>query len=113
MIMRFYPVLLLGGMMAWAMPGAGSEFTPLHQLPAPRVASAAEEYPGGNHRVAHLLDGDTRTEYSSNNQGVSTQVEFEFAETARLAGFRHVDRNDPATIGESELGTCWMSRVRN
>ena len=103
MIMRFYPLLLLGGMMAGAMQGAGSEFTPLHQLPAPRVVSAAEEYPGGNHRVAHLLDGEARTEYSSNNQGVSTQVEFEFAETVRLAGFRHVDRNDPATIGESEL----------
>ena len=80
------------------------EFTPLHQLPAPKVVSAAEEYPGGNHRVAHLLDGDARTEYSSNNKGVSTQVEFEFAETVRLAGFRHVDRNDPATIGGIGVG---------
>jgi hypothetical protein len=53
--------------------------------------------------VAHLLDGVTRTEYSSNSKGIETVVEFEFLESVRLAGFRHVDRNDPATIAESEL----------
>jgi alpha-mannosidase len=103
MITKFYRALLLGWMMTLAGQAADSGFTPLHKLPSPRVVSAAEDYPGGNHRVSHLLDGDGRTEYSSNNKGTSTHVEFEFAESIALAGFRHVDRNDPATIGESEL----------
>jgi hypothetical protein len=78
-------------------------FTRLVPLPAPRIAAAAEEYPGGNHRAAHLVDGRPQTEYSSNGKGTGTFVEFDFGRPVRLAGFRHQDRNDPATIAGSEL----------
>ncbi len=80
-----------------------ARFTRLVPLPAPRIAAAAEEYPGGNHRAAHLVDGRPQTEYSSNGKGTATFVEFDFGRPVRLAGFRHQDRNDPATIAASEL----------
>jgi alpha-mannosidase len=72
-------------------------------VPAPPIVAAADEYPGGNHKAAHLLDGNPRTEYSSANRGTNTFVEFDFATTISLAGFRHLDRNDPATVAASEL----------
>ncbi len=45
-----------------------------------------------------MLDTD-----ASNGNGTNTYVELEFPEPVTLAGFRHVDRNDPATVAESEL----------
>jgi hypothetical protein len=50
-----------------------------------------------------LVDGLPQTEYSSDGQGTATFVEFDFGRPIRLAGFRHLDRNDPATVGASEL----------
>ena len=44
-----------------------------------------------------------RTEYSSNAKGADTFVEFDFGGPVRIGGFRHQDRNDPATVAESEL----------
>lgn len=78
-------------------------FTRLVPVPAPRITAAAEAYPGGNHEAAHLTDGRPQTEYSSNGKGVGTFVEFDLGGSVRLAGFRHQDRNDPATITGSEL----------
>jgi hypothetical protein len=78
-------------------------FTRLEPLPAPRIAAAAEEYPGGNHEAAHLTDGRPQSEYSSNGKGTATFVEFDFGAPVKLAGFRHLDRNDPATVAASEL----------
>lgn len=101
--MKAFLTLALTGSMVLATQGRGAHFTPLLELPPPRVVSAAADYPGGNHRVEHLLDGEVRTEYSSDSKGVETQVEFDFGKDVLLAGFRHVDRNDPATIAESEL----------
>ncbi len=81
----------------------GASYVRLEPLPAPRIVAAAEEYPGGNHKAAHLIDGDIRTEYSSNAKGADTFVEFDFGGPVRIGGFQHRDRNDPATIAESEL----------
>ena len=81
----------------------GLSYVRLSPLPAPRIVAAAEEYPGGNHKAAHLLDGDVRTEYSSNAKGTDTFVEFDFGRPVRIGGFGRSDRNDPATIAESEL----------
>ncbi|MBE7501139.1 MAG: hypothetical protein HS113_12685 [Verrucomicrobiales bacterium] len=72
-------------------------------VPAPQIVAAAEEYPGGNHKAAHLLDGNPRTEYSSAGRGTDTFVEFDFGTPVALAGFRHLDRNDPATVAASTL----------
>jgi hypothetical protein len=81
----------------------GASYVRLEPLPAPQIVAAAEEYPGGNHKAAHLIDGDVRTEYSSNAKGTDTFVEFDFGKPVRIGGFRYQDRNDPATIAESEL----------
>jgi alpha-mannosidase len=84
-----------------AVPAAG--YTRLMPLPAPSITSASEDYPGGNHKAQHLIDGDPRTEYSSNSKGTATFVEFDLGRSVGLAGFRHLDRNDPATVAASEL----------
>ena len=81
----------------------GASYVRLQPLPAPRIIAAAEEYPGGNYKAAHLIDGDVRTEYSSNAKGTDTFVEYDFGKPVRIGGFRHQDRNDPATIAESAL----------
>ena len=77
-------------------------FTPLEPVSAPKILSSATAYPGA-HQAANLLDGDALTEYASNGKGTNTFVELEFDQSTPLAAFRHVERNDPATIAESEL----------
>ena len=78
-------------------------FLRLAPLPAPKITSAATEYPGGRYAAANLLDGDPRTEYATDNQGTRTFVEFDFDKPVTIAAFRHQDRNDVATIAASEL----------
>jgi hypothetical protein len=82
---------------------AADEFIRLVPLPAPAITASADEYPGGNHRAAHLTDGNVRSEYSSHSKGADTFVEFDFGSSVPVAAFRHVDRNDPATISASRL----------
>ncbi len=78
-------------------------FRPLTLLPAPELVKSAEPYPGGNFEAQHLLDGLPKTEYSSNNKGTNTFIEVRFPQTVQVGAFRHLDRNDPATIAASEL----------
>src|SRR5437588_10285937 len=78
-------------------------FTRLEQLPSPRISASTEAYPGGKQDAGNLIDRDLATEYSSNGKGINTIVEFDFGEPKRIAAFRHVDRNDPATVASSEL----------
>ncbi len=82
---------------------AAAAFTPLVPLPAPRITSSAQEYPGGQHRAQNMLDAKPGSEYSSDNKGTNTFIEFEFPAPVSLRGFRHLDRNDPATVAASEL----------
>src|SRR5580765_1830768 len=79
-----------------------SQYTRLLQVPPPRIVASAMPYPG-QYQAANLVDNDTQTEFSSNGKGTNTFVELEFNEPTRLMGFRHVDRNDPATVAASEL----------
>ncbi len=87
------------------LPGSATaaDFIRLVPQPAPRITASAEEYPGGNHRASHLTDGNVRSEYSSSSKGTNTFVEFDFGAPVPVAAFRHVDRNDPATISASRL----------
>ncbi len=78
-------------------------FTRLEQLPAPKIIASTEAYPGGHHDVGNITDGKPRTEYSSNAKGTNTFIEFDFGAPTSVAAFRHVDRNDSATIAASEL----------
>ena len=86
-----------------AEPGLPNSFTRLEQLPAPKIVASAEAYPGGHHDVGNITDGKPQTEYSSNAKGTNTFIEFDFGAPVSVAAFRHVDRNDPATITASEL----------
>jgi len=78
-------------------------YTPLRPAPTPEITRAAEAYPGNRYLAKHLIDGNSATEYSSNGKGVEMFIEFHFAKPTFLRAFRHVDRNDPATIAASEL----------
>jgi hypothetical protein len=101
----------LGAILTWVSAGAApvqaadppTRFTRLAPLPPPRIVASATAYPGGAFNVANLLDADPRTEYSSASLGTNTFVRFDFGQATAIAGFRHVDRNDPATVQGSEL----------
>jgi alpha-mannosidase len=101
--------LATGGLMALASsPAAGqqtapSQFTRLEQLRAPRIVASAQAAPGTRYNVRNLVDNRVRTEYSSNDTGTNTFVEFDFGTPTPIGAFRHVDRNDPATVASSEL----------
>jgi len=86
-----------------AAPSLADRFTRLEPLPAPGIVASSEAYPGGHHNADNLTDGKVQTEYSSNSKGTNTFLEFDFGAPTALAAFRHVDRNDPATITSSEL----------
>src|SRR5262245_19202166 len=81
----------------------GASFTRLEPLAPPRIVSSAEAYPGGQHEPGNLLDGKSSTDYSANGKGTNTFVEFDFGAPVRIRAFRHIDRNDPATLTASEL----------
>jgi len=78
-------------------------YTRLEQLPPPKILAASDAYPGGQHEAYNLLDGNPASDYSSNGKGTNTFVEFDFGKPVQILGFRHVDRNDPATVARSEL----------
>lgn len=80
-----------------------ARFTPLAPLPAPKIIDSSEAYPGSSYVVQHLVDGNERTEYSSQGKGTATLAVFDFGQPVRLVAFEHVDRADPATVGASEL----------
>ena len=70
MMKIIYVALCLGWMLPMAVRASDSRFTPLHKLPSLTIVSATKDYPGGNHRIGHLLDGVARTEYSSDSKGI-------------------------------------------
>ena len=80
-----------------------AEFTRLSPVPPPKIIASATEFPGGNFAATRLLDGNLKTEFASHGKGTNTFVEFDFGAPVRIGGFRHQDRNDPATIAASEL----------
>jgi alpha-mannosidase len=84
-------------------PGLPSVFTRLGQLPPPKIVASSEAYPGGGYNVTNIIDGKPQTEYSSNAKGTDTFIEFDFGAPVSVAAFRHLDRNDPATIASSQL----------
>ncbi len=80
-----------------------AQYTPLMPVPAPRLTGSSTAYPGGRYEAANLLDGNNKTEYSSDAAGTNTFVEFEFPAPVRLGAFRHVDRDDPGRVLASLL----------
>ncbi len=92
------------GSLGTALAGAArSHFIPLVPLASPRIVASAEAYPGSVYLPQNIVDGNERTEYSSNAKGTATFFVFDFGKPTRLAAFEHVDRSDPATVATSEL----------
>ncbi len=83
--------------------GVPNRFTRLEQVPAPKIVASTAAYPGGSYNVGNIIDGQPKTEYSSDSKGTDTFIEFDLGAPTPVAAFRHVDRNDPATIASSEL----------
>ncbi|MFV1966358.1 MAG: discoidin domain-containing protein [Pirellulaceae bacterium] len=79
-----------------------TRFTPLKEV-KPRIVANSVAYPGGSYEATNLLDGNERTEYSSASKGKETYIDFDFGRPVLLAGLRHVDRADAATIARSRL----------
>jgi hypothetical protein len=82
---------------------AAAAFTRLEPIAAPKIIASTEAFPDGRHGAANLLDGNPATDYASDNQGTNTMVELDFGAPNAIAAFRHVDRDDPATVAASEL----------
>ncbi|MCX7872073.1 MAG: glycoside hydrolase [Verrucomicrobiae bacterium] len=77
-------------------------YEPLLKIPTPRILTNSISY-SGSYAVERIIDGNPRTEYSSRGDGTNTFIEFDFGAAFKIAAFRHTDRNDPATVAESEL----------
>ncbi len=82
---------------------AEAVYTPLVKVMQVAICGCAEEYPSPVFQAANLLDESELTEYASNGKGTETYVDFDFGRSVMIAGFRHVDRKDPATVDEAEL----------
>ena len=87
---------------AEAPQDSNRRFTPLVAV-QPKIISSTVAYPGGRYEATNLIDGNVRTEYSSASKGTETFIDFDFGRALPIAGLRHVDRNDPATVATSRL----------
>ncbi len=108
-MLRRYALLPLGflSLLAFACHAAASAddmaFTPLTELPAPKVIRHAKEFPGSNYATENLIDDRVKSEYASNSQGTDTFVDFDLGRPVAIQGFQHIDRRDVATVAEAEL----------
>lgn len=89
-------MVLLGGL------ASAANFTPLLPLPV-RIIASSPAYAGNRFDVTNLISTVPRGEYASNDAGTNTEVIFDFGAPVTVTAFRHVDRNDAATIAASEL----------
>ncbi|HEY9509954.1 MAG TPA: hypothetical protein VIV82_08855, partial [Verrucomicrobiae bacterium] len=97
--------ILTGALAAWFAGAALSSlaFTPMVPLTGLKILNLPAGIPGGNFGMTHLIDGNLKTEYASNDEGTNTVVELGFPKPMRITAVRHVDRNDNATVAVSEL----------
>ncbi|MGC8829761.1 MAG: discoidin domain-containing protein [Verrucomicrobiia bacterium] len=77
-------------------------FQRLAKIKSVNIITNSIAYPG-KYNVERIIDGDLRTEYSSRGDGTNTFIEFDFGKPFTIAAFKHIDRNDPATVARSEL----------
>lgn len=100
------PALCSLAILGWMLFPRGilraAEFTPLVPITTVRIVSGSSAYAKA-FSAAHLLDGNLKTEYASKNEGTNTAVVFDFGRPMRVIAFRHVDRNDLATVAASVL----------
>ena len=92
--------------------GAPGHFTPLVEV-RPKIVASSVAYPGGRYEVGNMIDGNIRTEYSSAGKGTETFIDFDFGRAVPIAGFRHVDRSDPATVAKARLSFSDVADFKN
>lgn len=89
-----------------AVPSAATaptRYTRLARVHGSKVVDSSPAFAGGRYNATNIKDTDLHTEYASANKGTDTFVDVEFKEPTLIAAFRHVDRNDIATVASSEL----------
>ncbi len=99
--MKTTAILSFLALLSSALPARPASFLALRPLPSAQVTASAPPY-APEYTAAHLTDGDRKTEFASRSAGTNTFVEFSLPEPSPIAAIRHLDRNDPATVAESE-----------
>ncbi|HON08410.1 MAG TPA: discoidin domain-containing protein, partial [Verrucomicrobiota bacterium] len=77
-------------------------FERLAKIQSVKILTNSTAY-SDKYSVERIIDGNVKTEYSSRNDGTNTFIEFDFGTTLTVSAFKHIDRNDPATVAQSEL----------
>ena len=90
-----------------AGPGEPAEcifynYIDVNAMPDPNITASYTAYSGA-YSVNNIMDENSVTEYASLNGGTSTYIDFDFGSAERICGFKHVERDDSATVAESEL----------
>ncbi len=92
-------LLLAVGLVPFA---ARAVFTPLVPLESPQIIGGAPAF-GGGWDARNIFDGNLRTAYASASKGAATFLDFDFGKPVALVAFKHVDRDDPATVKAAKL----------
>lgn len=91
---------------AFVAAGATGSFTPLTQLPPPRILGAAQAF-SDQYRPENILKPASpsgyRADYASRGLAEKTYIDFEFPAPTPVAAFRHIQRKTPDTIAEANL----------
>ncbi len=98
--MKMIRKLLLAAVLLSFSARAG--FTPLVLLETPQIIAGSPAF-GGGWEPRNLFDGNLRTAYASAGKGAATFLDFDFGKPVALAAFKHVDRDDPATVKAAQL----------
>ena len=89
----------------WVSFAARAAFTPLVPLEPPRIVGSAPAF-SSSYEPRLVFDGNLRTAYASASKGAATFLDFDFGQPVRLAAFKHIDRDDPATVKAAKLLFC-------
>src|ERR1043165_8320065 len=95
--------ILLAGLASFTERlSVAASFTPLVPVHPKKVFSIGDTLSNG-FPLTNFFDGNLKTEYASHDLGTNTVIQFEFDAATRVTAIRHVDRNDGATVAESQL----------
>jgi hypothetical protein len=86
----------------WVSFAARAAFTPLVPLEPPQIIGGAPAF-SSSYEPRLVFDGNLRAAYASASKGAATFLDFDFGQPVRLAAFKHIDRDDPATVKAAKL----------
>lgn len=94
------------GMTCLVQAAEDKVFTKLAPAPVPKIIASAEAFNGSYLAENVLKPAGTSAampEYASRGAGEKTFIDFDFGQSLRLAGFRHIQRRTIDTIAEAKL----------